>query len=94
MRHTVLQLHIIQCPGATDNRHEHVGIGTAAAFTAEFGATFETFFDRDGRLTSAMGVATAPVTMLIDAGGVVRRQLTGEITSETLSTALREVFPS
>ena len=67
---------------------------TAAAFTAEFGATFETFFDRDGRLTSAMGVATAPVTMLIDAGGVVRRQLTGEITSEMLSTALREVFPS
>lgn len=67
---------------------------TAAAFTGRFGATFETFFDRDGRLTSALGVATAPVTMLIDEGGVVRRQLTGEITAESLATAIREVFPS
>jgi len=66
----------------------------AAAFTAQFDATFETFFDRDGRLTSALGVATAPVTMLVDEGGVVRRQLTGEITAASLATAIREVFPS
>jgi thiol-disulfide isomerase/thioredoxin len=67
---------------------------TAAAFTARFGATFETYFDRDGRLTSAMGIATAPVTLLVDAGGVVRRQLTGEITAESLAAAIAEAFPS
>ena len=66
----------------------------AAAFAAEFGAEFETFFDRDGRLTSAMGVATAPVTLLIDAGGVVRRQITGELTATMLDKAIAEVFPS
>lgn len=66
----------------------------AAEFAAEFGAEFETFFDRDGRLTSAMGVATAPVTLLIDAGGVVRRQITGEVTTKMLDEAIAEVFPS
>jgi hypothetical protein len=34
------------------------------------------------------------VTLLIDAGGVVRRQLTGEVTAETLSLAINEVFPT
>jgi thiol-disulfide isomerase/thioredoxin len=67
---------------------------TAAAFTAQFGATFDAYFDRDGRLTSAMGVATAPVTLLVDSGGVVRRQLTGEITTESLAAAIAEAFPS
>jgi len=66
----------------------------AAAFAESYGATFETYFDRDGRLTSAMGVATAPVTLLIDAGGVVRRQLTGEVTAEMLDRAITESFPS
>lgn len=67
---------------------------TAAAFTAKFGAKFDTFFDRDGLLTSAMGLATAPVTLLVDSGGVVRRQLTGEVTMESLAAAIVEVFPS
>lgn len=66
----------------------------AMAFAARYGANFEILFDRDGRLTSAMGVATAPVTMLVDAGGVVRRQLTGEVTSKILEQAIAEVFPS
>jgi len=66
----------------------------AAAFAESYGATFETYFDRDGRLTSAMGVATAPVTLLIDSGGVVRRQLTGEVTAEMLDRAITESFPS
>jgi len=52
------------------------------------------FFDRDGRLTSAMGVATAPVTLLVDSGGLVRRQLTGEVTAPVLDAAIDEVFPS
>jgi len=66
----------------------------ATTFAASFGATFDMFFDRDGRLTSAMGVATAPVTLLVDAGGVVRRQLTGEVTAEILDRAIAEAFPS
>jgi hypothetical protein len=41
-----------------------------------------------------MGIATAPVTLLVDAGGVVRRQLTGEITAELLAAAIAEAFPS
>ena len=66
----------------------------AGTFLATYDATFDNFFDRDGRLTSAMGIATAPVTLLIDAGGVVRRQLTGEITAAMLNEAITEVFPA
>jgi thiol-disulfide isomerase/thioredoxin len=66
----------------------------ALAFAESYGATFEMLFDRDGRLTSAMGVATAPVTLLIDSGGVVRRQLTGEVSAQSLAQAIRDVFPS
>jgi hypothetical protein len=40
-----------------------------------------------------MGVATAPVTLLVDAGGVVRRQLTGEVTAAVLNQAIIEIFP-
>jgi len=91
---------LVDAHGQYGERIRFIGVNlsdsaeTATAFTDQFGATFETFFDRDGRLTSALGVATAPVTMLVDAGGVVRRQLTGEITAESLTAAIREVFPS
>lgn len=66
----------------------------AKKFMQTYGATFDTFFDRDGSLTSAMGVATAPVTLLVDAGGVVRRQLTGEVTAAILNKAITDVFPA
>ena len=88
---------------AADARHpdlRFIGVNlvdtseTALAFAVAYGTRFELFFDRDGRLTSAMGVATAPVTLLVDAGGVVRRQLTGEVTAESLERAIAEVFPS
>ena len=88
---------------AADARHpdlRFIGVNlvdtseTALAFAAAYGTRFELFFDSDGRLTSAIGVATAPVTLLVDAGGVVRRQLTGEVTAESLERAIAEVFPS
>ena len=88
---------------AADARHSDlrfIGVNlvdeseTASAFATAYGARFELFFDRDGRLTSAMGVSTAPVTLLVDAGGVVRRQLTGEVSAERLERAIAEVFPS
>ena len=66
----------------------------AEKFMQTYGATFDTFFDRDGNLTTAMGVATAPVTLLVDAGGMVRRQLTGEITAAVLNQAITEIFPT
>jgi thiol-disulfide isomerase/thioredoxin len=88
---------------AADRQFDHVrfiGVNindtseAAARFLTTYNATFDNFFDRDGRLTSALSIATAPVTLLIDAGGVVRRQLTGEITAAMLNEAINEVFPS
>ena len=88
---------------AADRQFDHVrfiGVNindtseAAARFLTTYNATFDNFFDRDGRLTSALSIATAPVTLLIDAGGVVRRQLTGEISAAMLNEAINEVFPS
>jgi thiol-disulfide isomerase/thioredoxin len=88
---------------AADRQFDHVrfiGVNindtseAAARFLTTYNATFDNFFDRDGRLTSAFSIATAPVTLLIDAGGVVRRQLTGEITAAMLNEAINEVFPA
>jgi thiol-disulfide isomerase/thioredoxin len=88
---------------AADRQFDHVrfiGVNindtseAAARFLTTYNATFDNFFDRDGRLTSALSIATAPVTLLIDAGGVVRRQLTGEITAAMLNEAINEVFPA
>lgn len=61
-------------------------------FAAQFGARFEQYRDPNGVLTTAMGVATAPVTLLVDAGGIVVRQIAGEITADMLDAALRDAF--
>ena len=61
-------------------------------FAAQFGARFEQYRDPNGVLTTAMGVATAPVTLLVDAGGIVVRQIAGEVTADMLDAALRDAF--
>ena len=91
---------VLVASDANDDRIRFIGVNindtaeVATGFMSSYDATFDNFFDPDGRLTSAMNIATAPVTLVIDAGGVVRRQLTGEITKLMLTEALAEVFPS
>jgi thiol-disulfide isomerase/thioredoxin len=65
---------------------------TTADFAARYGARFEQYRDPNGVLTTAMGIATAPVTLFIDAGGIVVRQVAGEITAVSLAATMREAF--
>jgi hypothetical protein len=44
--------------------------------------------DPDGKLLSALGVGTFPMTMFVDAGGVVVHQHAGEVSPEELTEAL------
>lgn len=73
-----------------------VNINDSAAVTADFaaryGAEFEQYRDPNGVLTAAMGIATAPVTLFVDAGGIVVRQVAGEITATMLDATMREAF--
>jgi thiol-disulfide isomerase/thioredoxin len=65
---------------------------TTKSFAAQFGARFEQYRDPNGVFTTAMGIATAPVTLFVDAGGIVVRQVAGEITADVFDSTLSEAF--
>lgn len=65
---------------------------TTKSFAARFGARFEQYRDPNGVFTTAMGIATAPVTLFVDPGGIVVRQVAGEITADVLDATLSEAF--
>ena len=65
---------------------------TTKSFAAQFGARFEQYRDPNGVFTTAMGIATAPVTLFVDPSGIVVRQVAGEITADVLDATLSEAF--
>jgi cytochrome c biogenesis protein CcmG/thiol:disulfide interchange protein DsbE len=76
------------------NEVEFVGINPqdtaerAQEFALQYKATYPMVRDPDGKLLSALGVGTFPMTMFVDAGGVVVHQHAGEISAEELTDAL------
>ncbi|MEP7114885.1 MAG: TlpA disulfide reductase family protein [Ilumatobacteraceae bacterium] len=58
------------------------------AFARERGVQYELFYDGNGELTSAVGIATSPQTLFIDANGTIVDQ-TGELTADKLETLIR-----
>jgi thiol-disulfide isomerase/thioredoxin len=58
------------------------------AFARDKGVQYELFYDTDGALTSAVGVAAFPQTLFIDAAGTIVEQ-TGELTAERLEQLIR-----
>lgn len=45
-------------------------------------------FDPDGKWGNALGLSALPVTLVIDADGIVRLQLSGSLTTEQIKTQL------
>ena len=58
------------------------------AFARDRGVQYELFYDTNGELTSAVGVAAFPQTLFIDAKGTIVEQ-TGELTAERLEQLIR-----
>ena len=56
---------------------------TEEAFARDKGIQYELLYDGNGALTSAVGVATSPQTLFIDANGTIVEQ-TGELTAAKL----------
>jgi thiol-disulfide isomerase/thioredoxin len=48
--------------------------------------------DPDGELLTELGVGTFPMTLFVDAGGVIVSQHAGEITAKELATTMRKYF--
>ena len=58
------------------------------AFARDRGVQYELLYDPDGELTTAVGIATSPQTLFIDAQGTIVEQ-TGELTADRLEELIR-----
>ena len=58
------------------------------AFARDRGVQYELFYDTNGAMTSAVGVAAFPQTLFIDATGTIVEQ-TGELTADRLEQLIR-----
>lgn len=64
----------------------------ALDFAARYNVTYPTYLDPDGILLSAAGVGTMPVTLFVDANGIIVEQYGGEINYDTLNSTIEARF--
>ena len=64
----------------------------AEKFAAQYGVKFELLFDINGQFVSQLGIATAPVTLAIDARGKIIEQIAGEISASNLDELVSELL--
>jgi len=56
----------------------------AVDFARKYGVTYPTYLDRNGDLITAVGIGTMPVTLFINANGMIVKQFAGEISYNQL----------
>ena len=64
----------------------------AEQFAAQYGVKFELLFDTKGLFISQLGIATAPVTLAVDAQGKIIEQIAGEISANKLNELVSELL--
>ena len=64
----------------------------AKEFAAEYGVKFELLLDTNGSFISELGIATAPVTLAINAQGVIIDQVAGEISAGELDELVKKLL--
>ena len=64
----------------------------AEKFAAQYGVKFELLFDTKGLFISQLGIATAPVTLAVDAQGKIIEQIAGEISASKLNELVSELL--
>jgi thiol-disulfide isomerase/thioredoxin len=67
-------------------------IETATAFAEKYNVLYDIMFDSSGSFISDLGVATAPMTLFVDAQGMIVDQVAGEITAEKLESLITKWF--
>jgi cytochrome c biogenesis protein CcmG/thiol:disulfide interchange protein DsbE len=63
----------------------------AIALARELDITYPLVTDADGEFGQAVRLLGTPTTLIVDSRGIVRRQLTGELTEEQLRAAVADV---
>ncbi len=64
----------------------------AEQFAAQYGVQFQLLLDTNGQFISQLGIATAPVTLAIDAQGKIIEQIAGEISADQLDQLVSELL--
>ena len=67
-------------------------IETAQNFAKKYNVSYDILFDPSGSFISDLGVATAPMTLFVDAQGVIVDQVAGEITADKLESLIAKWF--
>jgi thiol-disulfide isomerase/thioredoxin len=64
------------------------GSASEEAFARDKGVQYELFYDTNGKLASAVGIAAWPQTLFVDSHGTIVEQ-TGELTADKLESLIR-----
>jgi thiol-disulfide isomerase/thioredoxin len=67
-------------------------IETAAAFAEKYNVLYDIMFDPSGSFIGSLGIGTAPMTLFIDAQGIIVDQVAGEITADKLESLITKWF--
>ena len=67
-------------------------IETATAFAAKYNVSYDIMFDPSGSFIASLGIGTAPMTLFVDAQGVIVDQVAGEITADKLESLITKWF--
>ena len=89
---------LVAAHAAHGDRVDFIGINpndsaeVAREFADEYGVTYTILRDPDGQSLVELGVGTFPMTLFVDAGGVIVDQHAGEITADQLADNLDTYF--
>lgn len=64
----------------------------AIAWIEDFGVTYPSLFDPDGRTAALLAFPFVPDTYVVDAGGTIRHTIFGETSEEELSGLIEKVL--
>ena len=67
-------------------------IETATAFAEKYNVLYDIMFDPSGSFISTLGISTAPMTLFIDAKGIIVDQVAGEISADKLESLITKWF--
>jgi thiol-disulfide isomerase/thioredoxin len=64
----------------------------ASEFASDYGVKFEIFLDSNGAFVSASGISTAPMTLAVNAQGLIVNQIAGELSTAKLDELVSELL--
>ena len=64
----------------------------AMEFAQRYAVTFPTFLDPNGELITAVGIGTMPVTLFVDANGIIVSQFAGEISYAQMNKIIEDTL--